>query len=107
MSERNTATEYCHAILFLSQCSPFDYFARVNILQYKQYVASLAWVTFFYVVFPRQPFWACKQGRNYWGGGGGGGVVGRGVTPQKKVNKGAQLAERGAWNAGIAGRVKY
>ena len=41
------------------------------------------------------------------GGGGGGGVGGRGVTPQKKVNKGAQLAERGAWNAGIAGRVKY
>jgi hypothetical protein len=28
-------------------------------------------------------------------------------SPQRKVKKGAQLAERGAWKAGIAERVKY
>jgi hypothetical protein len=35
------------------------------------------------------------------------GVWGGGVTPQITVKKGAQLAERGPWNAGIAKRGKY
>ena len=37
--------------------------------------------------------------------GGGGGV--RGVTPPKKGKNGAQLAQKGPRNAGIAELVKY
>jgi hypothetical protein len=47
-----------------------------------------------------------SQGRNYWGVSGVGGVT----LPKRKVNlpKKTQLAQsqRGAWNAGIAERVK-
>ena len=43
----------------------------------------------------------CLQGRATWVG------VGGGVSPPKKSKKGAQLAERGPWKAGIAKRVKY
>jgi hypothetical protein len=44
------------------------------------------------------------QGRATWGGGGGGGGGGCGGcnTPQKKEKRGAQLAGRGPWHAGIA-----